>query len=395
MTMNARMVAVAGLAAVLLAAGGMAFGQISIETVPVGNPGNAGELSGEGAGGYGPDRICGAVDYEFNIGKYEVTAGQYTEFLKAVAATDTYGLYNTNMWSGTYGCKIERSGSSGSYAYSVAGDWANRPVNYVSWGDAARFANWLHNGQPTGAQDLTTTEDGAYFLDGATSDAALLAVSREADWKWAITSEDEWYKAAYYNPGASSYFDYPTSSNTPPGYVNERGNLSTTGTPFVEGGIDPGNYATYDRDGETDGIGSPYYRTEVGEWENSDSPYGTFDQGGNVWEWNEAIVYGPYRGMRGGSFSYVGNLNASPRDCSHPTIEYNNVGFRVSEVPEPATMAVLALGSIGVLLRRRAVDAGVPLHNINDGFTGKGPDLGAHEQGQPPPHYGPRGDGNP
>ncbi|MBM4149440.1 MAG: hypothetical protein FJ224_10405 [Lentisphaerae bacterium] len=38
----------------------------------------------------------------------------------------------------------------------------------------------------------------------------------------------------------------------------------------------------------------------------------------------------------------------------------------------------------------RAVDAGVRLPNINDDFTGKGPDLGAHEQGQPLPHYGPR-----
>ena len=41
------------------------------------------------------DRICGSVGYNYNIGKYEVTAGQYTEFLNAVARTDTYGLYNT------------------------------------------------------------------------------------------------------------------------------------------------------------------------------------------------------------------------------------------------------------------------------------------------------------
>jgi len=129
---------------------------VNIETVPVGNPGNAGELSGEGAGGSGPDRICGAVAYAYNIGKYEVTAGQYTAFLNAVAATDTYGLYNSSMWSSSDGCKIERTGSSGSYSYSVAGDWANRPVNYVSFWDAARFVNWLHNGQGNG-----DTESGA------------------------------------------------------------------------------------------------------------------------------------------------------------------------------------------------------------------------------------------
>ena len=87
----------------------MGPGLTSLETVPVGNVGNAGELSGAGAGGYGPNRICGAVAYEYNIGKYEVTAGQYTEFLNAVADTDTYALYNQSMWSSTYGCKIQRS----------------------------------------------------------------------------------------------------------------------------------------------------------------------------------------------------------------------------------------------------------------------------------------------
>ena len=38
----------------------------------------------------------------------------------------------------------------------------------------------------------------------------------------------------------------------------------------------------------------------------------------------------------------------------------------------------------------KAVDAGVVLPTINDGFTGKAPDLGALEVGRPEPHYGPR-----
>jgi hypothetical protein len=37
-----------------------------------------------------------------------------------------------------------------------------------------------------------------------------------------------------------------------------------------------------------------------------------------------------------------------------------------------------------------AVDAGVDLAGINDGFRGRAPDLGAHELGAPAPHYGPR-----
>ncbi len=124
---------------------------LNIETVPVGDPGNAGELSGAGAGGGGPDRICGSVSYTYNIGKYEVTTDQYTEFLNKVAKADRYGLYNLNMDTAfsPYGCGIMRTGSSGSYVYSVGSGFANRPVSWVSWADAARCANWLHNGQLT------------------------------------------------------------------------------------------------------------------------------------------------------------------------------------------------------------------------------------------------------
>ena len=62
----------------------------TIDWVTEGNPGTTDEWSDESYGGYGPDAICGAVDYEYQISTYEVTAGQYTEFLNAVAATDTY-----------------------------------------------------------------------------------------------------------------------------------------------------------------------------------------------------------------------------------------------------------------------------------------------------------------
>ena len=301
-------------------------GLASLETVSVGNPGNAGELSGASAGGYGHDAIVGSVSYTYNIGKYEVTCGQYTEFLNAVAKTDTYGLYNTFMsFSST--CIIERSGTSGSLTYSVAADRANRPVSFVSWGDAARFCNWLSNGQPTGAQGTATTEDGSYYLNG---DTALMSVTRKPEATWVIPTEDEWYKAAYYDPnkggaGVAGYWDYPTKSDTPP--------INTLLTP------DPGNHANFqDHFGtgnRSNTLGYPYYTTLVGDFENSASPYGTFDQGGNVSEWNETAISGA-RGRRGGQWmAWSVELQSSYRFNTPPTYISGNTGFRVASVPDP------------------------------------------------------------
>lgn len=304
---------------------------VSLPMVPVGNLGNTGELSGYGTpGGYGTPRVCGAVDYRYSMGKFEVTAGEYTAFLNAVARSDTYGLYNTGMWSyppaATTVCKIARSGASGNYSYSVAADYANRPVNFVSWGDAARFCNWLANGQPTGGQNLATTEDGSYHLNGATSAAALIAVTRKPGARWVIPSEDEWYKAAYHkNDGPTgNYWEYPTASDTAPG----------TALP------DTGNNAN------TQWVQSR--PTNVGSYVNSPSPCGTFDQGGNIWEWTEAVVSGA-RGIRGGSFNMaVGELRAGTRMITETNWEGYAIGFRVAEIPEPGAICLMAAATVAL-----------------------------------------------
>jgi len=311
---------------------------VTMEYVPVGNPGNRGELSG-GAPAQ-PEWICGGVDYNYQIGKYEVTTGQYVEFLNAVAQTDTYELYNPEMWTNDFGCKIQRSGDPGSYTYQVAPDRENRPVNYISFWDACRFANWMNNGQASGEQTPSTTEDGAYELYGYTGIDGRW-IERQPDARVFLPSEDEWYKAAYHkNDGVTSNFwDYPTQSNTVPS--NELINP------------DPGNNANRYDDGYT--IGAPYYLTEVGEFENSDSPYGTFDMLGNVWEWNDTIIDTTtyYRGQRGGAFDSIGDKVgfAMYRSYTHPDSGRYMMGFRIATVPEPATCSLLALG--GLLLRKR------------------------------------------
>ncbi len=336
-----------GIVGLVLVCATVTQADMAIDTTTVGNPGNDGELSGQGAGVYGPDRICGTVDYAYDIGQYEVTAGQYREFLNAVAADDPHDLYNASMWSSSHGCKIERTGSSGSYTYSVDPNWADRPVNYISWGDAARFCNWLQNGQPgldtAVPQDANSTEDGSYQLNGAMTDAELLAITREESAQWVIPSEDEWYKAAYHkNDGVTgNYFDYPTGTDTPPS------------NDLID--PDPGNNSTFYASDYT--IGSPYWRTKVGAHENSESPYGTFDQGGNVDEWTEGLVYNATtRGLRGAAYGIsaygVENQHAAFRHGVYPTYTGSHIGFRVALVPEPATLVMLACGLMVVLCRR-------------------------------------------
>jgi sulfatase modifying factor 1 len=310
----------------------MPSGLTSLELVTVGNPGNApdSEVMEDGTTGYG------AVRYSYSIGKFEVTAAQYCEFLNAVAATDTFGLYRPNMWTTSSGCQIVQHGSPGSYTYSVDSNWANRPANLMTWGSAARFCNWLTNGQPTGPQDATTTEDGSYALNGRNDYSLLMTITRNANARFVIPTEDEWYKAAYYDPSTCTYYDYPTGTN------------ATPSNDLLD--PDPGNNANFYQSGST--LSYPFYASEVAAFENSSSPYNTFDQGGNVREWTEGFKsYG--RCVRGGCF-YDGemHLRSMSRDFDGPANCSESAGFRIVEIPEPASIGSLAGGTILVVWRR-------------------------------------------
>ncbi len=299
----------------------MPNGLTDLNIVTVGDAGNASDTR------YNPSGY-GAVAQPYGMGQFEVTAGQYAQFLNATAASDTYGLYDPAMGdtSGSaVGCDIQRTGNPGSYSYSVASDWADRPVNFITWGNAARFCNWLTNGQRTGAEGPATTEDGSYSLNGATTNSALMAVTRKAGARYYIPNENEWYKAAYYVGGGTNagYWTYPTKSNSPPS--------NTLITP------DPGNHANFhdSTGGGSNTIDYPYYRTEAGDFEKSASAYGTYDQGGNVWEWNETATSTTSRGQRGGGFQTAANtLAASWRVGDNAVIDSDHVGFRVACVPE-------------------------------------------------------------
>lgn len=158
-----------------------------------------------------------------------------------------------------------------------------------------------------------------------------------------IATEDEWYKAAYYAPalnsGSGGYYDYPTQSNTAP---------TASGPTSTPNSANFGNV-----------VGTV---TDVGSYTGSASWYGTFDQGGNVWEWNEdwQTVAGP-RSVRGGVFTDgLFGLESTTDLGSNPIFGTASIGFRLASttepVPEPATIALLGIGLAGLgmgYLRRR------------------------------------------
>ncbi|EDY16888.1 hypothetical protein CfE428DRAFT_5517 [Chthoniobacter flavus Ellin428] len=331
----------------LIAAGFLALiaasaqADIGYQYVTVGDPGNANDPA--------TGSIYGEVDYTYDIGKYDVTLNQYVTFLNAVAKADPYGLYNSRM-TDPNSAGISQSGSSGSYSYSVIGS-GNRPVAAVSWFDAARFANWVQNGQLTGLETAATTEEGAYTLDGATS-GIILKNANAVNW---IPTESEWYKAAYFDPTASGgtggYWTYATRSNTAPGNVVGNGTNQANFNTIANGFYSVTQSNVYDT--------NQNYLTNVGAFTNSASAYGTYDQNGDVNNWNDAVS-GNDRGVRGGSWgSNAVNLASSYRVLVVPGAEGSTTGFRLASVsvPEPGVAMSLLLAGGWLLARRRRSSA--------------------------------------
>jgi len=282
-----------------------------IDFLNIGNAGNAADTT-----------TYGAVPYAYRVGKYEISQDA-----------------------------IDKATASGMTNVTAAPWTGNQPAATISWYEAAAFVNFLNtNSGKTAAYDLAW-DGSAWSMNLWSSEQAWTAggtnLYRNKDAFYFLPSENEWYKAAYYNAAGTNYFLYPTGSDTAPAPVAS--------------GTDAGS-AVYDGTASV-----PAIVDSAGGL----SPYGTMGQGGNVFEWNESAFDGSNssssgaRAVRGGFwFAAEQFLRSSTRVDNVPEVEVFYIGFRVASVdtapiPEPGTWAAMAIFAGGAAYagwrrRRRA-----------------------------------------
>ena len=311
---------VAGTAYAPSQAGTITFGsggnQFNMEFVTIGNPGNTADTTGAPS-------LAGAVGYTYGIGKFEVSEDMITKF------NASQSLQITQNNRGTA-----------------------KPATSVSWNEAARFVNWLNISSGGSAAYKFTTggvnDNIELWTASDTADYDPLNPYRSKRATYVLPSYNEWYKAAYYNPTNSTYYDYTNGSDTAPTAVASG---TTAGT------------AVY---GQTFGQG-PANVDQAGGL----SPYGVMGLGGNVSEWEESSddllnsSGSSSRGIRGGSWDGGSDdLSSSTRVFDFvPSGQGSLIGFRVASlassappaVPEPSMMVIGTLFGLGGLMAKRRV----------------------------------------
>lgn len=281
------------------------------EWVPVGMPSNS------------PDEETGlgSVATAYEIMRHEVTSEQYAEFLRAVASKeDPHELWVRAMGDhvitdlGQGGIRMDvpqciyRDGQPGDWSYRVAEGWEHRPVIFVTFYSAMRYANWVHNGRGQAGTPEGRTESGAYDMSKG------IDTTRQPNANVWIPSEDEWYKAAYFQSAESGgpsgdYWRFPMSTMDRPEKA-DAGSELTSAAVYSRGfgGIQP-----------------------VGSFPNAKSPWGAQDMGGNVWEWTDTIIHGSKRVLRGGASAHTWQkLDKAVRSNASPSRWYPDTGFRLA-----------------------------------------------------------------
>ena len=316
---------------------------LTIPTVDVGNPGNADASAANTTSGQSGAYGYGGVDYDFEIGTTEVTINQYVTFLNAVATSPSASFGIATLWKSAMQdsanvLAISRTTVNGLYNYQVIGD-GTRPISMINWYDAARFANWMNNGATVGA----STETGAYNLNGATSGI----FNRQPGATWFIPNENEWYKAAYYDPtmfgGTGGYHLFANQSDVMSSHELGVPGAANYSYPNAAGGSAP-RINVYQ---------GTVVKVSPTEAYDTISYYGTYDQTGNVAEWTETIN-GLAPVPRGGGWSYLVDTTSAAFHDSLASGSYSTgSGFRLATIPEPSAGGLLLLAMVSLAGARK------------------------------------------
>jgi formylglycine-generating enzyme required for sulfatase activity len=330
------------LSALLIAGGVTSLAQpdpSGIDFVTIGAIGNRG-YDGPDPNGLATGR--GRVDYEYRIGRFEVTAGQWVEFMNAALSRP-----DPIPW-----VEIPGEWPGGQTApFSVHPSRAMQPVGGVTWRTSAIFTNWLHNNKGfdrsafmSGAYDVSTFgyDDNGVFTDQHT---------RSPGARYWIPSLDEWMKAAYYDPdrphptgGVGAWWLYANGRDTRPVY----------GMPPSMGGTGEAN-AGFIAPGEAQ------FDVPLGAYTGITSPWGLFDTAGATAEYTESVYFSTTTQFRFRQFD--GSAWATPTgtldgafgfSTIEPSVHDYAFGFRIAAaVPAPSAALVVAAGVCATHRRRR------------------------------------------
>jgi formylglycine-generating enzyme required for sulfatase activity len=294
----------------------------------------------------------GSVNYQYSIGRFEVTTAQWTEFFNAAYDRPADDRIPYLVVPDHWGAVPTTPNTAGGLRWSVPAGNEMRAVGDISWRMAAIYCNWLHNGKSAernaflnGAYDVSTFGfQGAIFTDQA---------SHHPDARYWIPTWDEWLKAAHYDPNK------PNPDGTTGGWWQYS---NGSDTPYVYGVPGAGQANA--------GFSNPSpYSIPLGSYPDVQSPWGLLDMAGATTEWTESIrqLSGPdgnrYRVFDGSYWvqdAFQAQLADRIREYGgeYPHIPTLEFGLRIaSSVPAPGPWAV-GVGALSILgLRRRR---GVP-----------------------------------
>ncbi|MBX3405853.1 MAG: SUMF1/EgtB/PvdO family nonheme iron enzyme [Phycisphaeraceae bacterium] len=377
----ASIIAAAAIAAPALGGGGI-DPLSGIDFVRIGAVGNA-PWMGTNPPTQGDDAIGrGSVDYEYFIGRYEVTTSQWVQFFNAAYDRPAGGggnlpwLTPPTFW-GAQGTTPINNSNPNARRWQVPAGNEMRPVGNISWRMAAMYCNFLHNGGagaagPGGVVPRENFLSGAYDVStfgpngmGGFADQA----TRSPGARYFIPTRDEWIKAAHYDPhrygeNQGGYWEFSNSTDAwvPGGPPGVHVNLGPGGPgPNPNGPLAQANYG-WDQF-TFPGYGSPF-TVPLGAYPDVQSPWGLLDVAGATTEWTEQIAFGTFEGPSarflegsywGGApgFGIADAVWDSYGQLSPGWTPFDS-GFRVASiVPGPTGLVVLASGCVLVITRRR------------------------------------------